>query len=259
MNELSAMIWIETRKAIRSRMPLWTTLAALFMPCAVAFLIFLSKNPDLLEKLGLVGAKANLIAYAATDWPAYLNLTSQLIAAGGFFFFVLIISWVFGREYIDGTLKDLLAVPVRRSSILLAKFILAAAWSSAIAFTTLMISLLIGAAIRLPGGQPEIILLGSGNMLAATCLTIIVVFPFGWLASAGRGYLLPLGAAVLTLMLTNLVAIMGWGEYFPWAIPGIHAQGKTSLPPISFLIVLLTGAAGIIGTILWWKYTDQSR
>jgi len=53
------------------------------------------------------------------------------MAAGGFFLFVLIISWVFGREFSDGTVKDLLAVPVPRSSILLAKFVLAALWSAA--------------------------------------------------------------------------------------------------------------------------------
>ena len=60
-------------------------------------------------------------------------------------------------------------------------------------------------------------------------------------------------------MATNLVAILGWGEYFPWAVPGLYAQGKTSLPPISFWIVFLTGLAGMIGTYLWWMYADQSR
>ena len=39
----------------------------------------------------------------------------MLIAAGGFILFVLIISWVFGREFADHTVKDLLAVPVHRS------------------------------------------------------------------------------------------------------------------------------------------------
>ena len=34
-----------------------------------------------------MSAKTNLITYAATDWPAYLGLTGQIIAVGGFFFF----------------------------------------------------------------------------------------------------------------------------------------------------------------------------
>ena len=72
MNNLSDMVWIELRKAIRSRMPLWTALGSLFMPLGIAFLIFVSKNPGISAKLGLVSAKANLMAYAATDWPTYL-------------------------------------------------------------------------------------------------------------------------------------------------------------------------------------------
>ena len=112
MNNLSDMLWIELRKAIRSGMPLWTALGSLFMPFGIAFLIFVARNPEISAKLGLVSAKANLMAYSATDWPTYLGVSGQIIAAGGFFLFVLIISWVFGREFADGTLKDMLAVPV---------------------------------------------------------------------------------------------------------------------------------------------------
>jgi hypothetical protein len=91
MNELLDMIWIELRKAIRSRMPLWTVLGSLFMPFGIAFLIFVAKNPEISKKLGLVSAKADLVSYAATDWSAYLGFFGMLIAAGGFFFFVLVI------------------------------------------------------------------------------------------------------------------------------------------------------------------------
>ena len=129
MKTIGDMIWIEACKAMRSRMPLWTALGSLFMPLGIAFLILVSKNAEISKKLGLISAKANLVAYAATDWPSYLGLFGQIISAGGFFLFVLAISWVFGREFADGTLKDMLAVPVPRASILLAKFVVAAIWS----------------------------------------------------------------------------------------------------------------------------------
>jgi ABC-2 type transport system permease protein len=259
MNNLSDMIWIEWRKAIRSRMPLWTALGSLFMPLGIAFLIFVARNPEIAQKLGLISAKANLIAYSATDWPTYLGLFGQIIAAGGFFLFILIISWVFGREFADGTLKDMLAVPVQRSSILLAKFILVAVWSAALTIVIFIAGLVMGAIIRLPGGSISVILQGSDLVLITACLVIGVVMPFALFASVGRGYLLPMGVAVLTLMMANLVAIVGWGEYFPWAVPGLYAQGKSSLTPISYWIVFFTGLAGMIATYFWWKYADQNR
>ncbi len=259
MNNLSDMIWIELRKAIRSRMPLWTALGSLFMPLGIAFLIFVSKNPEISQKLGLISAKANLIAYSATDWPTYLGFFGQIVAAGEFFLLVLAVSWVFGREFADGTLKDMLAVPVQRSSILLAKFIVVAVWSAELTTVIFIAGLVMGAIIQLPGDSLRVILQGSALVVITACLVIGVVMPFALFASVGRGYLLPMGLAVLTLMMANLVAILGWGEYFPWAVPMLYAQGKSSLTPISYWIVFFTSLAGMIATYLWWKYADQNR
>jgi ABC-2 type transport system permease protein len=259
MRILADMIWIELRKALRSRMPLWTALASLFMPCGVALLIYLARNPEIGHKLGLLGAKADLMKYSTTDWSSYLALFGLVIAAGGFFFYVLAISWVFGREFTDGTLKDVLAVPVPRASILLAKFILAAAWCALMSACILVAGLVLGAATGLPGGSSSVILHGSLFLAITACLTIVSVLPFALFASLGRGFLLPLGAAVLILMMTNLLAIAGWGEYFPWAVAGLYAQNLGGLPAVSYWIVVLAGLAGMAATYFWWKYADQNR
>jgi ABC-2 type transport system permease protein len=259
MKDLSSMIWIEARKAWRSRMPLFTSIGSLFMPLGIAFLIFVATHAEISRKLGLVGAKANLVAYATTSWPAYLGLQAQMIAAGGFFLFCLIICWVFGREFTDGTLKDMLAVPVPRSSILLAKFIVTAVWSAAVALLIFIAALVTGALMGLPQGSAAALLYGSLTVAVTTCLVIAVVMPFAFFASAGRGYLLPMGAAILALMMANLVMILGWGAYFPWAVPGLYSQGKGYLVPASYPIAFLTGLAGILGTVLWWKVADQNR
>ncbi len=253
------MLWIELRKANRSRMPLWTAIGYLFMPVGMTFLIFIARNPDISQQLGLMSAKANLVAYSATDWLAYLNLFAQMIAAGGFIFSVFAVSWVFGREFADGTLKDMLAVPVPRGGILLAKFVVVIAWSAALVLLVFVVSLIMGALLQLPGDMLSIILQRIMPIAITACLMILTVVPFAFFASIGRGYLLPVGTAILALIMANLVVVAGWGEYFPWAIPMLYSQGKNSLAPISYWIVLLTGLAGIFGTYLWWKFADQNR
>lgn len=259
MKYLKEMLWIEMKKAIQSRMPLWTSLGSLFMPFGMAFLIYLARNPVISHKLGLVSAKADLVAYSATDWSSYLSLSALIVAAGGFFIFVLVISWVFGREFIDGTVKDMLAVPVSRGTILAAKFIISAIWSIWITLVIMAASLVMGGIIQLPGGSLNELLHGSIVMMVTAILIILVILPFALLASIGRGYLLPLGAAVLVLMATNMVSIAGWGDVFPWAIPGVYVQGKAALLPTSYMIVAATALAGILATYYWWKYADQSR
>ena len=259
MNELSSMVWVEARKAWRSRMPLWTALASLFFPLGMAFLIFVSRNPEISKKLGLISAKADLVAFSGADWAAFLNFASQMTAIGGLMLLTFIISWVFGREFADGTLKDLLAVPVRRSSILLAKYIVTWIWSLGLTGVILSTTLLMGTRLGLPGGTSAVILRQSGVLLLAACMTLPTCAPFALFAGLGRGYLLPISVAVLTLMMTNLMMVLGWAEFFPWAIPGLYAQGETALAPVSYWIVALTGLAGVLVTMLWWQYADQNK
>jgi len=262
MNDLTNAIWIELRKATRSWVPLFTALGFLILPLAGAFLMFVYKYPELARHIGLISAKANLVGGTA-DWPSYLSILTQGIAIGGILLFSLIESWVFGREFADGTLKDLLAVPVSRGTILLAKFIVVTLWSFILTAMTYVASLALGAAIGLPQGTTGVFSHGAATLAITACLVIIDAFPIAFLASLGRGYLLPMGIAILVLGLTNVIVIAGWGSYFPWSVPALHAgltgSKGANLEPVSYLIVIITGLTGMIGTYLWWNFADQSR
>ena len=260
IRDLMNALWIELRKATRSRMPLFTALGLLVLGCGLAFLMFIYKYPTFARSIGLISVKANLAGGAST-WPFYLGLLGQALAVAGILLFSLVESWVFGREWIDGTLKDLLAVPVARAHILLAKFLVVVLWSLLLTVLLILVSLLLGAAIGLSQGTPEVFLHGMVTLTVAACLTIVGIFPFAFFASIGRGYLLPMGVTLLILVIGNVVTIAGWGNYFPWAVPGLYAglAGKGNLEPASYLIVLITGLAGLVGTYLWWQYADQNR
>jgi ABC-2 type transport system permease protein len=260
MRDLTNALWIELRKAVRSRLPVFTALGFLVLACGLAFLMFIYKYPTFARSIGLISTKANLAGGAAT-WPYYLGILGQALAIGGLLLFTLIESWVFGREFVDGTLKDLLAVPVARATILAAKFIVVVLWSVLLSAMLFLVSLLLGIAIGLSQGSMEIFWHGAVTLAVATCLVIIDVLPFSFFASVGRGYLLPMGVVLLVLVLGNVAAIAGWGNYFPWAVPALYAGlvGKGSLDPASYLLVLVTGLAGLAGTYLWWKYADQNR
>ena len=260
MHDLTNAVWIEVRKATRSRMPLFTALGFLVLPCGLAFFMFIYKYPTFARNIGLISAKANLAGGAAT-WPYYLGVLGQAIAIGGIAVFSLVESWVFGREFVDGTLKDLLAVPVARATILLAKFLVVALWSLLLTVMLFLVSLLFGAVIGLSQGTAEVFWQGTATLAVVACLTIVNVFPFAFFASLGRGYLLPMGVTLLVIVIANFIVVAGWGNYFPWAVPALYAEltGKGNLEPVSYLLVLLTGLAGMAGTYLWWRWADQNR
>lgn len=259
MNNLKNMIWIECRKAIRSRIPLWTTIGALFLPVVVALMIIISKNPEISRKLGVISAKADLIGLAATEWPGFLTLIAQMLATAGFFMFIVILSWMFGREFADGTAKDLMAVPVPRLTIILGKFIIYIGWALAMSLLILGGSLLMGSMIDLPGGSTDVLQKGIILNLVTTVLVILCVVPFALLASAGRGYLLPMIMAILTMIVANVALVFGWGDLFPWSIPGLYSQGTGMVGTTGIWVVIITGFIGWFSTDLWWKRADQNR
>lgn len=262
MGNLADMIWIEVRKAKRSRMPIFTALGFLLLPLVDAFFMIILKDPVFARQAGLISAKAQLMAGTA-DWPTFLNVLAQGVAVGGIFLFSLIGSWVFGREFADGTAKDLLAVPVPRSTILLAKFIVVMLWSLLLTVLVYGVGLLLGLWLGLPQGSWHVLVQGSVALAVTTGLVIIVMTPVALVASIGRGYLLPTGITILFVLFANVLAVIGWGDYFPWAVPALYAGagGSTAadLPPAGYWIVLLTGLLGIAGTYLWWRYADHAK
>ena len=125
MNAFTSGLWTETRKALRSRVPLFTALGFSLIPLMGGFFMIILKDPAAARSMGLISAKAQLTAGTA-DWPAYLGLLAQAVAAAGAFVFAIVTAWVFGREFSDRTAKELLALPTPRWAIVAAKFVVSA-------------------------------------------------------------------------------------------------------------------------------------
>jgi len=256
MSNFTQAIWTETLKARRSKMPLLTTVGFMLLPLMGGFFMIILKDPELARRVGLISAKAQLLAGTA-DWPTMLDLLTQGIAIGGIILFGFIGSWVFGREYVNHTLKDLLALPTARWVIVLAKFVVVMGWSAMLTAVVYLLGLGVGTAVGLPSASSEIFKQGTIAFIVTATLTIVLVTPIAFFASAGRGYLPPLGIAILAIFLAQVTAIAGWGDYFPWAIPALYAQGNP-VGWVSFVIVMLTSIIGIAGTFLWWERADHT-
>jgi ABC-2 type transport system permease protein len=257
MNNFAQAVWVEMLKARRSKMPLLTALGFSLIPLGGGFFMIILKDPEFARRVGLISAKAQ-ITMGVADWPTYLQFLTLGTAMGGIMLFSLIGSWVFGREYSDRTVKDLLALPTSRSAIVLAKFVVIAGWSAALTALILSIGLAVGTAVVLPPVPAQVILQGGVTLAITAILAIAVVTPIIFFASAGHGYLPPVGVAILAVGLAQVVGIIGYGEYFPWTIPGLYSQGE-NLGIVSYVIVILASVAGIASTLTWWELADQTR
>ena len=105
---------VELLKARRSIAPLLTALAACIAPLVGGLFMYILADPERARRMGIIGQKAQL-AGGGSDWPAYFALLGQAVTVGGFVLFAFVVSWVFGREFSDGTVRYLLALPTSRS------------------------------------------------------------------------------------------------------------------------------------------------
>jgi ABC-2 type transport system permease protein len=142
-----------------------------------------------------------------------------------------------------------------------AKFIVVTVWSALIAGLVFVEGLGIGTFVGLPGWSTGLMLDAARDIAVTAVLTVALITPFAWAASAGRGYLPPTGVLFLVLVLGQILAALGWGTVFPWSIPalasGISGPTTSQVGIGSYFLVVLAGIVGALGTLGWWGYADQ--
>lgn len=117
MNSILPTSAAESLKLRRSKIFPISILFFVFIPLMMGLMMYFSRDPELSGRLGIAGSKVAL--FGDSDWPAFFRLLTLSIALIGLVGFGFIISWVFGREYSDGTVRELLALPFRAGLSLL--------------------------------------------------------------------------------------------------------------------------------------------
>ena len=237
MKYILATLWAECLKIRRSRILPGSVIFFILVSSMMSLVMFVQIHPGIAGKLGMIGDKAALLRFGEPDWPSFIHLLIEGLAAVGMVGSGFLATWIFGREYSDNTLKDLLALPVSRLYIVISKFIALLIWFAILAIIYLITGLSAGILIGLSGLAPQILLDFLRTFMVTSALVIILCPPVAFLASLSRGYMLPIGFVILTLILANFSGLVGLGPYFPWAI-------STSL-------------AGLAATIFFWQNADQ--
>ncbi len=261
MSGYGAALAAETVKARRARV-LWILMGGFSIaPLAGGLFMVILKDPDRARQMGLIGQKAQIVAGTA-DWPAFLALLAQSVAGGGLIIFAFATAWIFGREFSDRTVRTLLALPTSRRAIVAAKATVAATVCSAMAVWVFVLGVAVGGVVGLPGWSPRLLAASAATILLVAGATIALQSVTAFLASAGRGYLAPIGWTFFSLVLANMLGVLGRGGWFPWAVPmlytGVAGPEGEAVGVGSFVLLGATSVAGLIATFTWWDRADQA-
>jgi ABC-2 type transport system permease protein len=223
--------------------------------------MLVAKHPEIAGNSAILSTKASFISKA--DWHGFFGLMLQMALTLGLVGPSIVTIWVFGREYSDRVIKDLLALPVSRVNIVLAKFVIAFIWSLLLMGLLFVCSLLTGLAVHLDGWTNELFLHNLKIYSVVTLMTILLFPVITLITCMSRGYLLPVGVTILVLISTQFIflGMPSITPYFPWAVPGlvsgVAGPFSPKPEPISYVIFGFTTILGIAGTAAWWRYADQ--
>ena len=260
MSGLRAAIGVELLKARHSRVPWGVAAGFTLAPLLMGMFMVILKDPERARSLGLLGAKAELTAGSA-DWPTFLSMLGQAVAVGGAVLFAFLTAWVFGREFADRTVRGLLANPTPRRTIVVAKTSVVAIWGIAISAWVLVLGLAIGVLVDLPDWPADAASTIAAIALAAVLTVALQTFA-AFFAGVGRGYIAPLAWTVAMIVLAQVLTVMGWGAWFPWAVPAVLAgAGGTAIEPATpaaVMLVVVVSAVGLWATVAWWDRADQT-
>jgi ABC-2 type transport system permease protein len=242
----------------------WLSLVALSLgPLAIALFMWIVREPGRARQLGLLGAKADLSGISAT-WPSYFSMLTLIVGMGGLLLLAFIVAFVFAREYVEGTAKNLLALPVGRHWFVLAKLVVAGAWWATLVVAVTAETFLIGSVMALPGFSADGAAGAVRDVLVVAAVVYMLAPVIAWIATLSRGYLAPLGFALAMLVLSQVFGKTGWGPWFPWSIVAsfVGSVGErvvASIAPGSVVVVALTFLAGIAATIAQLRYADNTQ
>lgn len=244
---------VETRKAIESRVVLTATvllvvgigtLAGTFTVAARA------GNEQILAQLGHLAD--------ADGWDQLIGVAAQISAAGGLLGFGVVLSWLIGREFSDGTVGGLFALPVRRSVVAVAKLTVFTVWAMMTAAFLVVVVLILGVVIRV-GSLDAVVASALARLFCLTALSGLLAFPAAWAATVGRGLLPGIATAIGLVVLTQVAVVSGTGAWFPVAAPALWVASPESVSALQLALVAVVPMIFGAFTLVSWNRLELDR
>ena len=192
----------------------------------------------------------------------FTNVNMYMSAMFAVLIFAIIISYLFGREYNEHTLKTMLTIPVSREKFLASKYIMFLVWIVILTVVTSISTLAFGFAAGLDGFSLRIFADGFAQLLYANVLLFLSFSPFVFV-SLFITNMVPAMVGGAGLALVNLMVYgQNWAPFVPWVCPYLIASGEiaeysTSIT-VSYGVILATFVIGLVISYIYFTKTDVS-
>lgn len=244
---------MELRKTLVSRVVLSTTVllvAGIALLAGTLTLAADNGNQQVLAQLGPIADRSG--------WDRLLGIAAQVTGAAALLGFGVTLSWIFGREFTDGTISGLFALPVSRPAIALAKLTVYLAWTLVVAaLLVLTLGITCAALGSWPPstGSPATLL----RQFTLTALSAVLALPAAWAATLGRGPLPGIATTIVTIVLAQIGVVAGGGAWFPLAAPALWALDPGQANAGQLALVAVVPVLAVPAILLGWHRLTLDR
>lgn len=250
---MGAVLRVEIRKLLSSLVGVVGTAAMVGGIALLSGGILLgvaSGQPDLVAKLGPA---------ATADWPGLLSSAAQITGAGGLLGSGIVLAWMIGREFSDGTVSGLFALPIGRGRIAAGKLVVFALWGAATAIALAAVILAVGLAAGL-GIPSSATWAGLARQAGLVLLTCAISTPVGWVTTLARSPLGGIAAAIAIVVVAQVGVLVGAGGWMPFAAPTLWAMsGGDAVSPLQLALVGAVAAASAALVVGAWRRLQLDR
>ncbi len=190
----------------------------------------------------------------------FTNVNMYMSALFAIMLFSIMISYLFGREYNEHTLKTMLTIPISRGKFLASKYVMFLVWILILTVVTSLSALVFGFIAGLEGFTLKLFMDSFAQLLFANVLLFLTFSPFVFL-SLFITNMVPamVGGAGLTLV-NMLIYGQTWAPYVPWVCPYLIASGEiaeyATSPTVSYGVILVTFLIGLAISYIYFTKTD---
>lgn len=251
------ILQLELFKIKKSMMIKIVALALMLIPMTAVFFTLLLQHPTMMDTAGLLGDKAKLLG--DSTGASLIHIQTQMIAVGGIIAYGFVITWVFGREYVDRTITDLFVLPYPRTWVVLAKFLASFITNILLTIFVIVVGLLLGWLIRIEDLSFAVIIEHLPSLIFVSLFINLLSTPIAFFASIGRGYMLSFGVIIFILIFSQILAAIGMGAYFPWSMISLYSGVSGEAIPLNFtsmVILVVTILLGMMSTLIYYVYAD---
>ncbi len=207
-------------------------------------------NPELISKAGPA---------SVLNWDGLVAGAAQITAVASVLGFGIVLAWMFGREFTEGTIVGLFALPVSRARIAAAKLAVYALWVVMVSLALTAGVLVLGLALAYgpPGSKSWAAL---GRLFVLALLSAGIAVPIAWVATLTRSVLAAVGCTIALIIAAEIGAVAGAGGWMPLAAPALWALSSgTAVTNAQLVLTLAVPLVFVLLSCMAWSRLQLDR